>query len=149
MRVIEFSDDHPVPALRGYPHPKWSRVKRARAQRCVWLDQKIGQRTATGGEANLLIEELASLVWLVEEVERRRATDVASTLGSVPWRRGPPPRGVRCLVTTRDAAARRDLTCASVSLDHEDTAWFSDGARLHHVVAWMLAPEPAGDEESP
>ena len=67
------------------------------------------------------------------------------------WRRDPPPRGVRCLVTWTgpDGRSLPRVRVASVSPDHEDERWFSDGERLHHVVAWMPAPEAARDEALP
>lgn len=65
--------------------------------------------------------------------------------GAFSWRHDPPPRGVRCLVTWTgpDGRSLPRVTVASVSPDHEDERWFSDGERLHHVVAWMPAPEAA------
>jgi len=76
---------------------------------------------------------------------RRDAEEVS------PWRRDPPPRGVRCLVTWTgpDGCSPPRVRIASVSPDHEDERWFSDGERLHHVVAWMSAPEAARDEVLP
>ena len=67
--------------------------------------------------------------------------------GCVTWRRDPPPRGVRCLVTWRgpDGQSLPRLRIASVSPDYEDEYWFSDGERLHHVIAWMPAPVAARD----
>lgn len=67
------------------------------------------------------------------------------------WRRDAPPRGVRCLVTWTGADGRSlpRVKVASVSLDYDEERWFSDGERLHHVVAWMPAPEAAEDEATP
>ena len=72
----QFKNDHPLPALRGYTVPSWHLVKRACAKRCKYLDMKIGQRAALGEPIELLVEELASIVWLVEEIERRKNASV-------------------------------------------------------------------------
>ena len=75
-----------------------------------------------------------------------RLRDACHDSGRVTWRRDPPPRGVRCLVTWRGPEDQLLLRIASVSPDYEDERWFSDGDRLHHIVAWMLAPGAARDE---
>lgn len=61
------------------------------------------------------------------------------------WRRDEAPRGVRCLVTWtgEDGRSTPKVKVASVSLDYAEERWYSDGERLHHVVAWMPAPLPA------
>jgi hypothetical protein len=131
-----FPDEHAVPALQGYPYPSWSQVKRACAQRCAWLDQKIGRLTATGsssGSSRFLLHELASLVWLVEEAERRRSA----------WRRDAPPRGVPCLVTALDEVGARRVVLASAAVDGGVASWSSGGSPLPRVVAWAPVPEAA------
>jgi len=70
---------------------------------------------------------------------------------AVGWRRDAPPRGVRCLVTWTGSedSARPRVNVASVSPDHDEERWFSNGQPLHNVIAWMLAPEPAEDKAPP
>lgn len=68
-----FPSDHVVEALRDFPIPTWMRMKRALAQRCAWLDARIGQRVALGLPVRRELEELAAIVALVELAERMGA----------------------------------------------------------------------------
>jgi hypothetical protein len=76
------------------------------------------------------------------EAARTEAPADAST-----WRTGAAPYGVRCLVTApHPSSGISRVFVASLSPDHHDGgahAWFKDGERLHGVIAWMPAPEPA------
>jgi len=71
------------------------------------------------------------------------------TTGFAVWRRDTPPRGVWCLVTWMgpNGGSRPQIRVAWVSPDRDEECWFSDGKRIHHVVAWMPVPEPAPAHE--
>lgn len=137
--MTHFPEDHAVAALQGYPYPRWARVKRACARRCAWLGQKIARRTATGEPTGLILDELASVVWLVEETERRRAG----------WRRGAAPCGVPCLVTVTSELGDQSVVLAVASLDGDSVVWSAGGSRLSRVLAWMPVPEAAEPDAEP
>jgi len=79
MRGKQFPDNHHVEALRGFAISR-SQARRTIATRCRWLISKIEQRTATQDPQSMLVEELATLVWLVEllDVPKEPATEPPS-----------------------------------------------------------------------
>lgn len=91
--------------------------------------------------SHCLPEHRTEALEMALELQQRRASSA--------WRTGVAPRGVRCLVTAPHAGSLRALV-ASISHDHQEGGyhWFSDGVRIHGVIAWMPLPEPAGDSKS-
>lgn len=62
-----FPADHPCEALREYPFPGVQRMRKSIADRCVWLDRRIGENTRAGGGVAHHVLELASLVRMEAE----------------------------------------------------------------------------------
>lgn len=73
-----FSADHACESLRGYPVPDRARMRRVIAERCAWLEKRIGENTRAGRGSSHHVLELAALVALVEQWEAlRRASQAA------------------------------------------------------------------------
>jgi len=83
---------------------------------------------------------------LIAACDRETVLELIAAARAAPqWRTNTPPRGVRCLVTAphpkHDGALR--VFVATLSPDYDGHCWFGDGVRIHGVIAWMPAPEPA------
>jgi hypothetical protein len=59
-----FPEDHPCESLRGYPVPERARMRRLIAERCAWLEKRIGENARSGSGTGHHVLELAALVEL-------------------------------------------------------------------------------------
>jgi hypothetical protein len=81
-----FPADHPLESLRGYPVPDRAQVRRMLAERCAWLELRIGENTRVGRGNNHHVKELAALVQMEAEwtdLRRRRSDVLAEMLGAL------------------------------------------------------------------
>jgi len=78
----EFPTDHPCESIREYPVPDRARIRRVLADRCAWLERRIGENLLAGRGMGHHVVELAVLVQIEAEwtAMRRARIDVVDEM---------------------------------------------------------------------